>query len=196
MQNPNGVPGEVVTAAIEAWRQRDARHWVAVEGDSMWPILRAGDRVRVAHGGPAPRPGDIVVFRAGGQLVVHRLVGSRVADGTTLYITRGDHCPAIDPPVSAGDLLGRAVEAVSTRGTMPLDTRLARAIGRMLVAGRVRRPHPASGAGALGGARLWCTRLARRGGAWLRRAARRLLGWQGRLRARRSHGVPPQPPST
>ena len=62
----------------------------AVSGMSMEPNLSAGDMIVVRPG--TYRVGDIVAYRAGDRLVVHRVVG--VADGR--LVLRGDGNAAAD----------------------------------------------------------------------------------------------------
>lgn len=51
---------------------------VAVSGRSMEPLLAEGDRVDVVRAEPGHlRPGQIVVFRRGGEVVIHRLLLAR-----------------------------------------------------------------------------------------------------------------------
>jgi RimJ/RimL family protein N-acetyltransferase len=86
--------------------------WLVLRGESMAPLLRDGDRLRVEPlSGRTPAPGEVVVARRGERLVAHRLV--EVIGGEV--VTRGDACRESDPPLPAGELLGRVV-AVERRG--------------------------------------------------------------------------------
>jgi hypothetical protein len=50
----------------------------------------------------------IVVFRQGRELIAHRVVRTRQASqGCRSYLTQGDRCPYLDPPLEAGQILGR-----------------------------------------------------------------------------------------
>jgi len=51
------------------------------------------------------RPGDVVLYIRNGRLFVHRLVEM----AGEAVVTRGDALLGPDPPVRAGDLLGRVV---------------------------------------------------------------------------------------
>jgi hypothetical protein len=80
-----------------------------VRGGSMAPLLKDGDRVRIARA-RLYLPGDIVAFRAGdGRIVAHRLLGYRLHQGRLAGITQGDAVAQPDPPVPFGQLLGRVV---------------------------------------------------------------------------------------
>lgn len=92
-----------------------------VRGGSMAPLLRDGDRVRIARA-RLYLPGDVVAFHAGdGRIVAHRLLGYRLHHGRLAGVTRGDAISQVDPPVPFGQLLGRVVSrAVSGSGPAPL----------------------------------------------------------------------------
>lgn len=83
-------------------------------GASMLPAIWPGDilTVRAADAGGV-KPGEIVLCSRDDRFVIHRVVENR---GGRL-ITRGDALPNNDPPVGAGDLLGRVVsiERASSR---------------------------------------------------------------------------------
>lgn len=77
-----------------------------LNGVSMLPILRPGDRLTVQSADLAiVRPGQIVQFSLWGRLVCHRVIrhcGSHL-------MTQGDIVPSPDPPVTAENLLGVVV---------------------------------------------------------------------------------------
>ena len=84
-----------------------------VNGFSMLPTIWPGDVVSVsgAEWG-AYRPGDVVLYSRKGRLFVHRLVEV----GGETAVTRGDAMLDPDPPVCAGDVLGR-VESIERGGS-------------------------------------------------------------------------------
>ncbi len=140
-----------------------------VASQSMSPLIRSGDRVRVGHAEPgALRPGDIVlVAAADGSLVTHRYVGSACAAGSTFLHTKGDRSLVLDPPWPAAGLVGR-VEAI-LRGGRELD------ISR----GRVYLVHRLLALLMTGGG-TWINRLP---GDLIRRACHRLVRWLAELLA-------------
>jgi len=84
----------------------------------MHPLIPDGTPVLVAPlRGRRPRTGDIVLFQGAGGLVLHRVVALR----GDMVTTRGDACPASDPPVRVDALLGRAVLAIRRGRALPLD---------------------------------------------------------------------------
>lgn len=83
--------------------------WVEVQGQSMTPLLRSGDRVQVVPERDSTlQPGEIVLAVSQvGLFIVHRVVSQ--SDRTV--ILRGDACPAPDPSLSRAQILGIVVEA-------------------------------------------------------------------------------------
>lgn len=77
--------------------------WIPVDGDSMWPSLRAGDVACVEPLTGEPRPGEVVLARLPSALVVHRVLACD-ADGCAL---RGDNSDGADPRVPVSQVLGR-----------------------------------------------------------------------------------------
>ncbi len=80
---------------------------VHVRGYSMFPWLRPGDLIRVEPvDATSLRPGDVILFRAGGVAITHRLL--RWKDGR--LITKGDAAPCPDRPLSPVEVAGRVIE--------------------------------------------------------------------------------------
>jgi hypothetical protein len=79
---------------------------LTVISDSMRPVLRTGDTVRVQPIDPAAiRVDEIVVVRRGADLITHRLIDS---DGDH-WITRGDNAIFADAPIVQAACLGRVI---------------------------------------------------------------------------------------
>jgi signal peptidase I len=114
-----------------AWRsgRRDLVTWLEVEGGSMSPALRPGDRILVAPfaGEAPPGTGEIVVALRSDRLVSHRLVGHQ----GTLAITRGDACRSDDPPLPMDHLLGRVVRVRRAGHAALVRRRIGRVIQRI-----------------------------------------------------------------
>lgn len=119
----------ILKAILEAWSQAGEQHFIPVTGRSMLPTLQAGDQVLVAHGSSGIRRGDIVVFRQGGELVIHRVMRMYHHNGETTFVTKGDNRPHFDPPVSAGEIVGRALTVKRGGRSMSLDTPVWRLTG-------------------------------------------------------------------
>lgn len=79
-----------------------------VEGMSMEPTLQSGDLVIVVKRVSADdvKAGDVVVYRRGGTLIIHRVV--KIESGT--LITKGDNNWLPDPPVSFQSVIGKVLE--------------------------------------------------------------------------------------
>jgi len=103
-------PRSWLDAAVELLGRAGTRGTVRVQGASMVPTLIPGSLLLVDFAPGRTRPGDILLFRQGGTLVVHRLlarVRSRRA-GPCLR-TRGDGRLDLDPPLLDRDVVGRVV---------------------------------------------------------------------------------------
>ena len=120
-----------------------------VLGHSMTPTLRPGDEVLVERTDPASlAPGDVILVRHGGHLILHRLLDIQGRGTRQLLLTGGDHLRRADPPVPVGALVGRAVSA--HRGDRPLALPAGRWQARLhrlrflcwLLVGRLRRRLP------------------------------------------------------
>lgn len=101
--------------------------------ESMFPTLAPGDQVIVRRMCAQDlRLGDMVLIQAGGMWLAHRLIGQRVVNGNTLFITKGDNCVQHDPPWQAAQLVG-IVAAVQHNGReVSLVSRRARNVGAIL----------------------------------------------------------------
>lgn len=89
-----------------------------VEGTSMEPTLQSGDLVIVIKRVSLRdiEVGDIVVYRRGGTLIIHRVI--RI-EGDTL-ITKGDNNWLPDPPVKFQSVIGKVLELGDNVVKVPL----------------------------------------------------------------------------
>jgi len=101
---------EQVLAAVDLMGRDGREGQVRVAGESMLPTLRPGQLLRVDFApGPAAR-GDLLVFRQGDLILVHRVLGSaRPLEGRPRLRTRGDGAPVLDPAVDLDRVLGRVL---------------------------------------------------------------------------------------
>jgi len=121
-----------------------------VTGTSMLPSIWPGDVIEV-HRQAAGQisPGDVVLLRRDGGFIVHRVVECanlpldsgqtrrRAHDvraaprqgSTRLLSTRGDRLKALDPPVAAGDLLGRVTSVERSGRLVNVRATLRRRLG-------------------------------------------------------------------
>ncbi len=147
---------------------------LTVISDSMWPLLRTGDTIRVQPIAPAAIcVGEVVVVRRGADWITHRLLA---VDGEQ-WVTGGDNAVFTDAPVSRTACLGRVI-AVEGGGqsldvTQPRWAQLNQRLGQIgRVQWRINRALRVTSASARLLVRL----------AWLialpLRAARRWLVWR------------------
>lgn len=109
---------------------RDGSAWVRESSDSMAPLVRAGDRLRLA---PIDRarlhPGDLVAFRRDAVLIVHRVLECHAAG----VVTKGDALSRRDEAVGWESLVGRVVTLENARGAHTDLTAFPwRRLGRLL----------------------------------------------------------------
>jgi signal peptidase I len=104
---------DVATPFVPDVLARDGFAWVRESSDSMAPLIRPGDRLRLA---PIDRSslqqGDVVAYRRGPHLIVHRVI-VRQRDGV---ITKGDALPHRDTALPWDALVGRVVALVDVGG--------------------------------------------------------------------------------
>lgn len=122
-----------LAAALALWQHSGQRHDFPVQGSSMEPLLRPGDVVEVVHRPGPLHCGDVIVFKQGDSVVVHRLLRQNRKRGR--FLARGDNRLDADPPVTAADVVGRVVAVRRGSRTVRLDTAFWRAAGRLIAWG-------------------------------------------------------------
>jgi len=101
---------ELVLAAVELMGRDGRRGTVRVRGRSMDPTLRPGQLLEIDFSPERPARGDMLVFRQGDLLLVHRVLGpARPLDGQLRLRTRGDGVSNLDPPLDLDRVVGRVV---------------------------------------------------------------------------------------
>lgn len=94
---------------------------IPVTDDAMRPAIERDDRVIVTPFLGLPRPGQMVMARHQGRIVVRRLVEVRMAGGRRRYCLSADAAPGRTLVVLREDLIGRPT-AILRRGILcPLD---------------------------------------------------------------------------
>jgi signal peptidase I len=79
-------------------------------GDSMHPTIRDGQAICVERcPAEALSDGEVILAQAARGLTAHRIVGIRKRSEGLEIITRGDNCLRNDPPLRAGELIGRVM---------------------------------------------------------------------------------------
>ena len=106
----SGKLKELVLAAVDLMGRAGRRGTVRVRGESMQPTLRPGQLLAVEFAPERLARGDMLIFRQGDLLLVHRLLGpERPINGRRRLRTRGDGTLALDPPVDLERVIGRVV---------------------------------------------------------------------------------------
>ena len=100
MQTETRLKAELVLAAVELMGRAGRLGTVRVQGESMNPTLRPGQLLAVDFSPEGTARGDMLLFRQGDLLLVHRRVASAPPlDGRSRFRTRGDGVLDLDPPV-------------------------------------------------------------------------------------------------
>jgi signal peptidase I len=89
-------------------------------GISMEPAYKEGDVVLIREaGGDDVQVGDVVVFRALGQSIMHRIIEQRPGpDGQMVLVTQGDNVPQPDYPIRASQVSGKLVGEIPVLGSL------------------------------------------------------------------------------
>jgi hypothetical protein len=103
-RQPDTLSSDVAALAAQALHTF-GRLRLRAYGSSMLPTIRPGDVLQFEVCTADPTRGDVVLFRSGSRLFVHRIV-ARTKNG---FITQGDGLIRPDPLVDAPDVLGRMV---------------------------------------------------------------------------------------
>lgn len=104
----------------ETLQQRDV--WIEIEGSSMSPFLRDGQKVLVNKEKTFLR-GDILVFSRGENIVCHRFIRRKKdAAGNVLFQTKPESLDVLDAPVAAGQILGRIVAVKHGQRDIRIDS--------------------------------------------------------------------------
>jgi len=95
---------------------------VPVRGNSMRPMLRDGDRVRLA---PLTRAGaqlgDVVLRVGPSGPIIHRVVGWWPSRDGWRLLTKGDGARRLDPPLPPGNVVVRVVARVRGNSVRRFD---------------------------------------------------------------------------
>jgi hypothetical protein len=111
-----GLPVRLQDEALDLMGCSGGSHIWPMQGESMLPTLKDGQRVAVSMSPSELDRGDLLLFRQVDYLVVHRLLGTACGpDGKPCLRTRGDGRIALDPPVDPGQVRG-VVIAIEDNG--------------------------------------------------------------------------------
>jgi len=87
----------------------------------MRPIIENGDYLDVLPNVQNYLPGDIVVFRIQGELVVHRIVDISREMGELRFITKGDMMLRCDKAIRKDEIYGKVVCIIKANGGRKTD---------------------------------------------------------------------------
>ena len=108
MNSINGIDPLLLDAAVALMGHAGRLGIVRVLGESMRPILPPESLLSVDFAPADLRRGDLLLFRQGQYLAVHRLLfRSTDREGRPCLRTRGDNVLALDPPVDPARVIGR-----------------------------------------------------------------------------------------
>ena len=100
-------------------------------GASMSPAIRDGEIVHIGPAAPADLcPGDIVLVKNAGRLLLHRLV--KADADQDVFITRGDCGQDDDPALEGAQILGLAQAKLVRIGPRLIHARFKGPMGRAL----------------------------------------------------------------
>ena len=103
-------------------------------GSSMWPFIHDGDVLVVEPAaGETLRVGDVVLYRAGGGVMAHRLVGRTAIDEQPVLIIRGDGSRGAGDRVRPEQVLGRATQREHGGTVTDLDGWWPRLVARLWI---------------------------------------------------------------
>lgn len=123
---------EYMIPALEMLKKGHKDIVLRVEGTSMMPLLKSGDRVILKAADAAQlRRGELIAYRDAGNIIVHRLIRKKRIDGKWLLCQKGDNLTGWSW-IEADQLIGKAecyeggeeYQAI-TRLTRPLINRLS-----------------------------------------------------------------------
>lgn len=89
---------------IESILEREGFYLFTGNGDSMWPLLRAGKDIvdiRPCEASGLKR-GDVALYRSHGKYVLHRVLEAH----EEYYVTRGDNC-VMTENIPFSDIVGK-----------------------------------------------------------------------------------------
>jgi hypothetical protein len=100
-------------------------------GHSMHPTIRDGEHVTIAPvRANEIKRGDIILYQSPRGPLAHRVMKMEGKLNARLFILRGDACTSCDAPVSASQVLGRAVSVERNGRALRLSRRRLKFVER------------------------------------------------------------------
>lgn len=101
---------------LDIWQERGEKSSCIIIGNSMSPMIRDGDRLIIDHGTGHIYKGDIIVFRANSQYVVHRVVRISISEDGPIFLLKGDGGYTFDQPITREQVVGKVIEILGSNG--------------------------------------------------------------------------------
>ena len=117
-------------AQISRLLEQQGRVTLRVRGSSMLPWVKPGDVAIIRQAGiDDVRCGDVVLFKHGSRLLVHRLVEKQGTLREARFLAKGDAHPGPDGIVDRDLVLGRVVRIYRGKKQIDLDSPIQLALG-------------------------------------------------------------------
>lgn len=132
----NELNAYVIADLLRESMARGEQPALTLTSNSMYPLLKVGDQIRIEPAAAAAlQPGDVVTFINASdpsQLMTHRYWGSVQQNGRRVLMMRGDRPACFDPPCAAADLVGRVVARCRNGRDLNLESGSGRWLNRQL----------------------------------------------------------------
>src|SRR5690242_1619655 len=101
-----------LAALCDLWQRAECEIWITLQGVSMTPTILPGSRLRLRCRRRDILVGEVIAYRQGGMLIIHRLVQIEEdpQSGRRWYICFGDGNREPDPPAPEEVVVGVIVE--------------------------------------------------------------------------------------
>lgn len=109
MKNAPEIKEELKAEILCELLSRNKEFTFIAQGSSMLPLIHPGAKVTIKKTLPETlRPGEIVLYKSGERVCLHRLLRTSNRDGETVFHMRGDAHTATEA-VAADDIVGKLV---------------------------------------------------------------------------------------
>ncbi len=107
---------------------------IRVFGNSMFPLLRNGDTVVVERCEINKlKSGDIILFRARGKWIAHRLHKIKKKESKIIFKTKGDSCIKNDKPFGVAEFVGKVISYQRNAEMINIQRKYIDRIGKLIV---------------------------------------------------------------
>jgi hypothetical protein len=110
------IENSVADAMLDIWKEVGSETSLKISGYSMYPLIAQGENVIVKHTDADIRAGDIVAFKRGRRIVVHRVMRVHEVRGESVLLCRGDNNLFLDARVVTSNILGKILSVEKADG--------------------------------------------------------------------------------